>query len=107
MKTNVFVGNLPYTVTSEELEELFAEVGNVSGAKVIQDRYTNRSRGFGFVEFETEDAAHAAIEKFNGFSLNDRQIVVSEARSTGRRDGGGGDGRRDGGGYNRGPRNRY
>ena len=105
MKTNVFVGNLPYTVTSEELEELFAEVGNVSGAKVIQDRYTNRSRGFGFVEFETEDAAQAAIEKFNGYSLNERQIVVSEARSSGRRDG---DGRREGGGgYNRGPRNRY
>ena len=98
MKTNVFVGNLPYSVTSEELEELFAEAGNVTGAKVIQDRYTNRSRGFGFVEFETEEGAQAAIEKFNGYSLNNRQIVVSEARSSGRR---------EGGGYNRGPRNRY
>ncbi len=100
MKTNVFVGNLPYSVTSEELEELFTEAGNVTGAKVIQDRYTNRSRGFGFVEFETEEGAQAAIEKFNGYSLNNRQIVVSEARSSGRREGGGG--------YNnRGPRNRY
>ena len=103
MKTNVFVGNLPYTVTSEELEDLFTEAGTVTGAKVIQDRYTNRSRGFGFVEFETEEGAQTAIEKFNGYSLHNRQLVVSEARSSGRREGGGG------GGYNRdhGSRNRY
>ena len=86
MKTNVFVGNLPYSVTSEELEDLFSQAGTVVGAKVITDRYTNRSRGFGFVEFETQEEAKKAIEEFNGYSLHNRNLVVSEARnSEGRR----------------------
>lgn len=80
MATKLFVGSLPWAVDDAQLEELFKEFGEVASAKVIIDRDTNRSKGFGFVEFEDDAAAHAAIDKLNNSELNGRTIVVNEAR---------------------------
>ncbi len=80
MATKLFVGSLPWAVDDQQLKELFAEFGEVSYSKVIIDRDTNRSKGFGFVEFEDAEAAKAAIEKLNGSEMNGRTIVVNEAR---------------------------
>ena len=66
MATNLFVGNLPYTVDSAKLEEIFAQAGNVASAKVIADKYSGRSRGFGFVEMSSDAEAKKAVEMFNG-----------------------------------------
>ena len=76
----LYVGNLPYTATNEELKEFFGKVGTVVSASVIMDRYSGRSKGFGFVDMETEEAAAAAVEQLNGASLGGRDIKVSEAR---------------------------
>ncbi len=81
MSAKLFVGNLDYTVTTDELRDLFAQAGNVVDAVVINDRETGRSRGFGFVEFDSEETAKAAIEKFNGYDLKGRKINVNEARA--------------------------
>lgn len=80
MATKLFVGSLPWGVDDTQLEELFAEFGTVASAKVIVDRETNRSKGFGFVEFEDDDAAKTAIEKMNNADVQGRSITVNEAR---------------------------
>ncbi|MGA7497565.1 MAG: RNA-binding protein [Isosphaeraceae bacterium] len=97
MAKRLYVGNLKYTVTSEQLEELFAQFGSVSSAEVLIDRDTGRSRGFGFVEMPNDDQAHAAIETLDGRDHDGRRLTVNEAKP--RTQGGGGGG---GGGYRRG-----
>lgn len=80
MAIKLFVGSLPWAIDDSALEELFTEFGQVTSAKVIVDRETNRSKGFGFVEFEDDAAGKAAIDKLNGSELQGRNIVVNEAR---------------------------
>jgi RNA recognition motif-containing protein len=80
MATNLFVGNLPYSMDSAKLEELFAQAGAVASAKVISDKYSGRSRGFGFVEMASDEEAKKAIEMFNGKDVDGRPLVVNEAR---------------------------
>lgn len=80
MATNLFVGNLPYTMDSTKLQELFAAAGTVVSAKVISDKYSGRSRGFGFVEMASDEEAKKAIEMFNGKDIEGRPLVVNEAR---------------------------
>ncbi|MDO8451557.1 MAG: RNA-binding protein [bacterium] len=78
--TNLFVGNLPYDMDSAKLEELFAQVGSVSSAKVITDKYSGRSRGFGFVEMASAEESRKAVETLNGKDVGGRALVVNEAR---------------------------
>lgn len=78
--TNIYVGNLPFSTDSNELENLFSEHGAVSSAHVITDRDTGRSRGFGFVEMESDDAAQAAISALNGADMGGRELTVNVAR---------------------------
>jgi len=106
MGKKLYVGNLPYSYTSQQLQELFAPHGNVTSAQVIVDRATNQSRGFGFVEFDTDDSASKATEALNGHPLNGRPLTVNEARERPMGGGGGGGGRGPGGGggFGRGPR---
>ena len=80
MSTKIYVGNLPYSVTDSSLESNFAEFGNVSSAKVMMDRETGRSKGFGFVEMASAEVAQAAITALNGMSVDGRSIVVNLAR---------------------------
>ena len=80
MATKLFVGNLDFTVTGDELRDTFSSAGTVVDAVVISDKMTGRSRGFGFVEMSSEDEAKAAIEKLNGSDLKGRKINVNEAR---------------------------
>ncbi len=95
MATKLYVGNLSYQMTDQELHDLFAEAGNVASAQVVTDRYTSQSRGFGFVEMATEDEAQQAIAAINGRNVGGRALVVNESRP---REGGGGGGGRGGGG---------
>ena len=81
MSTKLFVGSLPWSVNDEELKETFEKHGTVVSAKVITDRDTRRSRGFGFVEMENQDDAQNAIKALNNSELNGRNIVVNEAKS--------------------------
>jgi RNA recognition motif-containing protein len=109
MSNKLYVGNLSFRVTSEDLQEHFATAGAVESANVVYDRETGRSRGFGFVEMADEEAANAAIAQFNGQEYDGRNMVVNEARPREDRGGqGGGGGRRGGGGggggYDRGNR---
>jgi RNA recognition motif-containing protein len=100
MSTKLYVGNLSFRVTSEDLQEHFAAAGEVNSANVVMDRETGRSRGFGFVEMGSEDAANNAIAQFNGQEYDGRNMVVNEARPREDRGGGGGGGRGGrGGGY--------
>jgi cold-inducible RNA-binding protein len=87
MNRKLYVGNLPYAYTSDELREMFEPHGPVQSATVIIDRKSGRSRGFGFVEYESEESAKTAIETLNGTSLGGRDIVVSEARERPQGDG--------------------
>src|SRR5579872_5920698 len=96
MAKNIYVGNLAWGVTNEDLLELFGQYGKVVRAQVITDRETGRSRGFGFVEMENDGEAQKAIEALNGFDHNGRPLTVNEARPREERGGGGG------GGYGRG-----
>ncbi len=96
MATKLYVGNLTYQMTDQELNDLFAEAGNVSSAQVVTDRYTGQSRGFGFVEMASEDEAQQAIAAINGRNVGGRALVVNESRP--REGGGGGGGSRGGGG---------
>ncbi len=80
MSTKLFVGSLPWSASDEDLQTAFAAHGNVLSAKVVTDKETRRSRGFGFVEFETEAEANAAIQALNGAELKGRNIIVSEAK---------------------------
>jgi len=101
MATKLFVGSLAYSATDDDLQQAFAAVGTVVSAKVIMDRDSGRSKGFGFVEMSTEDEAQAAIKELNGKEIAGRQITVNEARPQAPREprsfGGGGGGNRDGG----------
>ena len=99
MGNKLYVGNLSFRVTSEDLQDYFAGAGTVDSANVVFDRETGRSRGFGFVEMGSEDEATAAIAQFNGQEFDGRNMVVNEARPREDRGGGGGYG---GGGGNRG-----
>lgn len=99
----LYVGNLPYTATDEELQSLFAPYGNPSSAKVITDRDTGRSKGFGFVEYSNDEEAKTAMAALNGKEFGGRALTVNEARP--RPEGGGFGGGR--GGYGGGRRDRY
>ncbi len=96
---NLYIGNLNYGVKEQELLELFQQVGEVSSAKIITDKFTGRSRGFGFVEMPNDAEALKAIETLNGQSLKDRELSVTQAQP--RTEGGGGGNRGGGGGFNR------
>ncbi|OQX29050.1 MAG: RNA-binding protein [Spirochaeta sp. LUC14_002_19_P3] len=85
MSKKIYVGNLSYSVDDQELGNLFGQHGNIISAKVIIDRYDNRSKGFGFVEMEDDDAADAAINALNGQDHMGRALKVSEARDRGER----------------------
>ena len=103
MGKKIFVGNLPFTTTSADLEALFSEVGHCESASVVTERATGRSRGFGFVEMSSADEAEQAIQTLNGREIQGRTLNVSEARE--RSGGGGGERPRGGGGFG-GRRNR-
>ena len=98
MAKKLYVGGLAYSVTEQELEALFAEIGKVTSTAVIKDRDSGQSKGFGFVEMEDDAAAQNAIKELNGKDLSGRSITVNEARpQEDRRSGGGG----SGGGFRR------
>jgi RNA recognition motif-containing protein len=101
MAKKIYVGNLPWSTTSATLETLFSAHGTVSSSEVISDRETGRSRGFGFVEMDSDDACQRAIQALNGVEVDGRAITVNEARERAPRPGGGGGG---GGGGGRGGR---
>lgn len=103
MGNKLYVGNLPYTVRDEDLQQAFGDFGSVNSAKVMMERDTGRSKGFGFVEMGSDAEAQAAVEGMNGQSLGGRSLVVNEARPMEARPprtggGGFGGGRREGGG---------
>ena len=102
MGKRLYVGGLPFEATEDQVKSHFGACGSVVSVKVITDRYTGRSRGFGFVEMGTDDEAQAAIQKLNGSEMGSRRITVSEARPMEERGegggGGGGYGGRGGGG---------
>ena len=89
---NIYVGNLPFETTEDSLHVAFAEYGEVASARVITDRMTGRSRGFGFVEMANQEEAEAAIKVMNGKELDGRTLTVNEARPREDREGGGGGG---------------
>ena len=109
MSIKLYVGNLSFSTSSDDLQQLFAQVGTVESATVVEDRDTGRSRGFGFVEMASKEEGQKAIEQFNGTDLNGRNLTVNEARpreDRGNRGGGRGfGGNRGGGGRNFGSRN--
>ncbi|MGH9933410.1 MAG: RNA recognition motif domain-containing protein [Pyrinomonadaceae bacterium] len=103
MAMKLYVGNLSFQTTSEDLQQLFSQAGTVESASVVEDRDTGRSRGFGFVEMATKEEGEKAIEQFNGTDLAGRNLTVNEARPREDRGGrGGGGGGRGGYGGNRG-----
>src|SRR5262249_8838062 len=97
MGKKLYVGNLPYSATDQLLADTFAQCGTVESAKIIMDRDTGRSKGFGFVEMANDNEAADAISKFNGAEYEGRTIVVDEARPMAPREGGGGLAGRSGG----------
>ena len=99
MAKKLYVGNLPYSASTEELADAFSQFGAVDSVRIITDRDTGRSKGFAFVEMASDDDAVNAIEKMNGATYNGRALTVNEARPMERREGGGGG---FGGGGNRG-----
>lgn len=119
MGNKLYVGNLPYTVRDEDLSQAFSAYGSVNSAKVMMERETGRSKGFGFVEMASDAEAQSAIQGMNGQSLGGRSLVVNEARPMeprpprtggfggGRREGGGGGGGYGGGGQDGGFRSPY
>jgi cold-inducible RNA-binding protein len=88
MATKLFVGNLPFSATGAELEGLFGQVGRVTSANVIADKFSGQSRGFGFVEMDSAQEAQTAIEKFNGYEMQGRALTVNEAKPQENRGGG-------------------
>ena len=102
MGRRLYVGNLSYNTTDEALKTLFAQHGTVESVSILMDKFSGRSRGFGFVEMATDEEAKVAVEKLNGYNLDSRDLVVNEARPqeerTGERRGGGGGRSRFGGG---------
>jgi RNA recognition motif-containing protein len=105
---NIFIGSLPFSLKEDELREFFEEFGEVTSAKIITDKFTGRSKGFGFVEMPDDEAAKKAIEDLNGAEVSGRTIVVNKAeerKERGSRSGSGGGGRggyHSRGGYNKG-----
>jgi cold-inducible RNA-binding protein len=89
MTTKLYVGNLSYEATEQELRDLFAQAGEITDLTVINDASTGRSKGFGFVEMSSDESAQEAIRLFNGYNLGDREIVVNVARPRVERSGGG------------------
>lgn len=114
MSKRLYVGNLPFSFTSQNLQELFSPHGQIASAQVIMDRVTNRSRGFGFVEYTTAEAADKAVADLNGKPIDGRTLTVNIARERSPGGGGGGfggggggggfGGGGGGGGFGRGPR---
>jgi len=113
MSKKLYVGNLAFQTTSQDLQQLFAQAGTVESASVIEDRDTGQSKGFAFVEMSTEEEAASAIQQFNGKEVSGRALKVNEARPRENRSGGGGrgfggnrggghGGNRGGGGFGRG-----
>lgn len=102
MAMKLYVGNLSFQTSSEDLQQLFSQAGTVESASVVEDRDTGRSRGFGFVEMATKEEGEKAIEQFNGTDLAGRNLTVNEARPREDRGGRGGGGGRGGYGGNRG-----
>src|SRR3954451_16165770 len=101
MGSKIYVGGLPFAATESQLTSLFAAHGSVESARVITDKFTGQSRGFGFVEMGSGSAAQAAISSLNGTQYEGRSLTVNEAKPQAGRDGGGGGGRggnRNGGG---------
>ena len=98
MSMKLYVGNLAFSTSSQELEQLFAQAGTVESASVVEDRDTGRSRGFGFVEMSSKEEGEAVIAQFNGKEVNGRALTVNEAKPRENRSGGfGGGGGRNGG----------
>ncbi len=93
MGRKLYVGNLPDSATEQDLSDKFATFGTVESAKMITDRDTGQSKGFGFVEMSSDSEAQKAIQELNGSSLDGREIIVNEARPQQKRSGGGGGGR--------------
>ena len=98
MSKKLYVGNLAFQTTSQDLQDLFAQAGTVESASVVEDRDTGQSRGFAFVEMSTDEEAASAIDQFNGKELGGRMLKVNEARPRENRSGGGGGGGRGFGG---------
>jgi len=110
MGSKIYVGGLPYSATEQQLSELFAPHGTVESARVITDKFTGQSRGFGFVEMSTDEEAKKAIAALNATQMGGRTLTVNEAKPQEPRSGGGGGGRGGfggGGGGDRGGRNRF
>ncbi len=108
MESKLYVGNLSYNVTEDQLRELFSQAGQIKDVALITDRQTGRSKGFGFVEFATQAEAEKAIEMFNNHELDGRPLTVNVARPREERGGGGGGGGGyRGGGERGGGRRRY
>ena len=97
MEVKLYVGNLSYSTTEDDLRALFAQAGAVTSVALIKDRDTGRSKGFAFVEMTTQAEAQKAISMFNAFKMNDRELTVNLARPREERSGGGGFGDRRGG----------
>ena len=97
MSTKLYVGNLSFNTSNEDLQELFGQAGTVESANIVEDRETGRSRGFGFIEMSSKEEAQAAIEQLNGKEVDGRSLTVNEAKPREERSGGGG-GNRGGGG---------
>src|SRR4051812_16331547 len=93
MSMKLYVGNLSFQTSSQDLQQLFAAAGTVESASVVEDRETGRSRGFGFVEMSSSEEGQAAIAQFNGKEVNGRNLTVNEAKPRENRGGGGGGGR--------------
>ena len=98
MSMKLYVGNLSFQTSSEELQQLFAEAGTVESSSVVEDRDTGRSRGFGFVEMSSKEEGDAAIQQFNGREVGGRALNVNEAKPRENRGGGFGGNRNGGGG---------
>ena len=101
MGSKLYVGGLPYSATEQQLSDLFAAHGTVASTKIIADKFTGQSRGFGFVEMSSDSEAKAAITALNGSDMGGRSLTVNEAKPMEQRSGGGGGG--FGGGGGRGP----
>jgi len=99
MASKLYVGGLPYAVTSDRLAEIFSAHGEVASANVISDKFTGKSRGFGFVEMASSGDAQKAIDSLNGTQLEGRTLTVNEAKPMAKRDSFGGGGFRTGGGF--------
>ena len=99
MEVKLYVGNLSYDTTEDDLRTLFAQAGSVASVALIKDRDTGRSKGFAFVEMSNQSEAEKAISMFNAYKMNERELTVNMARPREDRRGGGFDNRRGGGGY--------